>query len=233
MMRHPMGGDGIYLDEVNYPTGIGSIRFPPCTYSHWDGHSAVLNPVTFGIQRKTGYLQLLSADFKKMLFDMIAAQGGVILGNGEPETAWENARKFPRHTECRTDPYRAWESHLYTPICLVEDTSMSHRRTLLRYGVIDGFVLRDDKSFNQEAVIRKSFPLTVQEIHSGWIKGAERIITMLPGRYTWGEPTQAKILEFGSDGSLIGSRDIASPTSFFDVAIPPDGMTIIERTTTH
>lgn len=233
MMRSQMGGDGIYLDEVNYPTGIGWMGSPPFTYSQWDGHSAVLDPVTFAIARKTGYLQLLSADYKKMLFDLIATRGGVIVGNGEPDTAWENALKFPRHTECRTDPYpRAYESHLYTPICLVEDTSMSHRRNLLKYGVIDCFVLRSDKSFKQEAVIRKSFPLTVQEIHSGWIKGAERIITMLPGSYTWGESARATILEFGSDGSLVGSRDVASPTGFFDVAIPPDGMTIIERTTT-
>ena len=29
------------------------------------------------------------------------------------------------------------------------------------------------------------FPITVEEIHAGWIKGKERIITKLPGVYGW------------------------------------------------
>src|SRR5690606_16156702 len=137
VMEGPMHGDGLYMDEVNYPSGMGWMGMPPCTYGVWDGVSAELDPNTFAIVKKMGYVNLLPGPFKRKLFERVAARGWVILGNGEPETGWENALGFPRHTECRTDPYpRAYESHLYSPVALVEDLSFEHKRRMLEFGVI-------------------------------------------------------------------------------------------------
>ena len=229
-MAGPMSGNGIYFDEVNYPTGIGWMDFFPCTYNVWDGHSAVLNPETFAIVQKAGYLELLTADFKKRLFERMASHGWIILGNGEPDTWWEDGLKFPRHTECRTDPYpRAYESHLYSPLALVEDRSFKHTREMLKYGVIDGFVRLEDPDLAGQEHIRKSFPLTAQEIHAGWLQGKERIITMVPGVYSWHESARVKIYEFGADGRLAATREAASASGAFDIKIPPDGLVIVER----
>ena len=229
-MVGPMNGNGIYFDEVNYPTGIGWMDFFPCTYNVWDGHSAVLNPETFAIVQKAGYLELLAADFKKRLFERMATHGWIILGNGEPDTWWEDGLKFPRHTECRTDPYpRAYESHLYSPLALVEDRSFKHTREMLKYGVIDGFVRLEEPDLAGQEHILKSFPLTAQEIHAGWLQGKERIITMVPGVYSWHESARVRIYEFGADGRLAATREAASASGAFDIKIPPDGMVIVER----
>lgn len=229
-MIGPMKGNGIYFDEVNYPTGIGWMDFFPCTYNAWDGYSAILDPETFAITQKCGYLELLSADFKKMLFKKITQKRLIMLGNGEPETWWEDGLKIPRHTECRTDPYpRAYESHLYSPIALVEDRSFKHTLEMLKYGVVDCFVRLEDPDLAQQEHIIKSFPLTVQEIHSGWLLGKERIITMVSGVYSWYESTRARIYEFGADGRLSTTREAASSSGTFDVKIPADGLVIIER----
>ncbi|MHB1455461.1 MAG: hypothetical protein ACYC0V_00950 [Armatimonadota bacterium] len=229
-MVGPMNGNGIYFDEVNYPTGIGWMDFFPCTYNAWDGHSAILDPETFAITQKCGYLELLSGDFKKMLFKKIARKRLIMLGNGEPETWWEDSLKIPRHTECRVDPYpRAYESHLYSPIALVEDRSFKHTLEMLKYGVVDCFVRLEDPDLAQQEHIIKSFPLTVREIHSGWLQGKERIITMVSGAYSWHESTRATIYEFGSNGMLLKTREAASSSGTFDIKIPAGGLAIIER----
>ncbi|MBI5092527.1 MAG: hypothetical protein HZB26_08805 [Candidatus Hydrogenedentes bacterium] len=229
-MLGPMKGDGVYMDEVNYPTGIGWMGVPPCTYGTWDGHSAMLDPATFAVVRKTGYLQLLSADYKKALFKRLASMGAVILGNGEPETGWENVQKFPRHTECRTDPYpRAYESHLYSPIALVEDSSFAHKRHMLEYATIDAFVRLDEASIARDELTRRFYPLTVREVHAGWIQGEERIITMVPRVYSWHESAKVKIYEFGADGVLAATREVASAAGAFDIKVPQEGMVVVER----
>lgn len=229
-MTGPMKGNGIYFDEVNYPSGMGWMDFFPCTYNVWDGHSAVLDPQTFAIVQKSGYLELLSADFKKTLFERMASHGWFILGNGEPDTGWENGLKFPRHTECRTDAYpRAYESHLYSPIALVEDMSFKHTREMLKYGVICGFVWPEIPDLAPQENVFKSFPLTTQEIHAGWLQGGERIITIIPGVYSWHESARVKIYEFGADGLLAATREAASASGTFDVKIPQGGMVIVER----
>ncbi|MHB0998871.1 MAG: hypothetical protein ACYC27_06460 [Armatimonadota bacterium] len=231
-MTGPMKGNGIYFDEVNYPTGIGWMDFFPYTFNSWDGHSAILDPETFAVVQKCGYLELLSGDFKKMLFDKLVRKGWVVLGNGEPDTWWEDNLKFPRHTECRTDPYpRAYESHLYSPIALVEDRSFKHTREMLRYGVIDCFVRLEDPDLARQEHIIKSFPITVQEIHSGWLKGSERIITMVSGKYSWNESARVRIYEFNADGVLFATRDgYVSTDGTFNITVPEDGLVIIERT---
>jgi len=229
-MIGPMNGDGIYFDEVNYPSGMGWMDFFPCTYNVWDGHSAVLNPNTFAVIQKSGYLELLAAEFKKLLFERMASHDWIILGNGEPDTGWENRLKFPRHTECRTDAYpRAYESHLYSPIALVEDTSFKHTREMLKYGVICGFVWPEVPDLAPQQNVFKSFPLTVQEIHAGWLQGHERIITIIPGVYSWHETARVKIYEFGADGLLTATREAASASGTFDIRMPQGGMAIVER----
>lgn len=229
-MLGPMSGDGIYFDEVNYPTGIGWLGVPPRTFNAWDGYSAVLDPTTFAVVTKTGYLQMLTADYKKRLFELLASRGAAILGNGQPETGWENALTFPRHTECRTDPYpRAYESHLYSPIALAEDRSFAHKRHMLEYGVIDAFVGQDRQGIDQEDLIRTCYPITVREIHAGWLQGEERVITMVSGSYSWHESTSVRIHEFNSEGMRAGTREAFDDTGTFDLEVPHDGMVILER----
>ena len=229
-MTGPMKGDGVYMDEVNFPSGMGWMDFFPCTYNVWDGHSAVLDPQTFAIIQKTGYLELLSAEFKKQLFARLASRGWIILGNGAPDTGWENRLQFPRHTECRTAAYpRAYESHLYSPIALVEDLSFKHTREMLQYGVINGFVCPELPDLASQENVFKSYPLTVQGIHPGWLLARERIITIVPGVYSWHETARVKIYEFGADGLLAATREATSASGTFDIKIPPGGMVIVER----
>src|SRR5690606_38457305 len=65
VMEGPMHGDGLYMDEVNYPSGMGWMGMPPCTYGVWDGYSAELDPNTFAIVKKMGYVNLLAGPFKR------------------------------------------------------------------------------------------------------------------------------------------------------------------------
>jgi hypothetical protein len=50
-----------------------------------------------------------------------------------------------------------------------------------------------EKTVSPDTIVTKMYPITVEEIHSGTIKGPERIITLHPGVYGWPEDKDRRL----------------------------------------
>jgi len=217
------GADGIYLDETTQPSGLGD----PITYNRWDGHTAILNPRDFSIERKVGSLYLLCRDYKLALIEHIRKRGGWMLGNGQPVCLALNRERFPRFTETHTIISRAYEGHLYTPLAYgTANPTMEMIRERLALGMLYCRVgLRD-----RTDAIAHFFPITILEIHAGWVKGKERIVTMKSGTYSWEDkPVKARIYPYDSNGTALQPIEKTSPRGEFKVQVPEGGLCIIER----
>ncbi len=108
---------------------------------------------------------------------------------------------------------------------------MAYLQRLLQRGALPWFTSPSD----QLAITRRFFPITVQELHKGWIKGKERMITMNPGSYGWpGETYRYLIWRYAADGTLAGGAPMAGQAKgLVDVQLPPGGIAVLERGTSN
>jgi hypothetical protein len=78
---------------------------------------------------------------------------------------------------------------------------------------------------------RDMYPITVTDIHGGWIRGKERIITVNNGKFGWDEPVKsARIRIYGKNGRMVSDNMVnADSDGKFDIKLPENGMAIIIR----
>ena len=75
------------------------------------------------------------------------------------------------------------------------------------------------------------FPITVTDIHAGWVRGKERIVTCISGQYHWlDNPKQAELRLFDLTGRNI-STAVLTPDKDgkFAISVPEKGMAILIR----
>ena len=174
--------DGIYHDEFTYTRKF-------VTFNMWDGCSVELDRDS-NVVRKIGFVPLLKRDFNRNVMDYILNQRGKkFVANFSPETRSEREFKFPRFEET----YNSWWiflSHLYTPIQLGD---------MLTYSVTPEDCMADIRNamkngalyyhYNNQAacptITAEMYPFTPIEIHSGWLLGQERILTIHSGEFGW------------------------------------------------
>ena len=66
-------------------------------------------------------------------------------------------------------------------------------------------------SVEEQMLIPHTYPFTLEELHSGWIKGKERIITKIPGVYGWnGDRQMHKVYRSDSRGILVPNLDFST-----------------------
>jgi hypothetical protein len=228
-----MGVDGFMLDETQGPSPLYSElgMNAQVDYSRWDGCSAILDPTTFAIKQKIGYIALLSEEFEKNLISDYAAQRGLlVVANGAPTTRSRNRDAAMHMVE--TDSHGIEDTmrlHFTTPLAYFYPGryDVAYLRRLLERGALPWFTSPSD----QLAITRRFFPITVQELRRGWIKGKERVITMNPGSYGWpGETYPYLIWRYAADGTLVGGAPLAGQAKgLVDVQLPPGGIAVLER----
>lgn len=215
------GADGIYQDETTHPSGM----IDPLTFDRWDGHTAILDPATFAIKQKCGNLYLLTQDYKLKLYADLQQRGIPILGNGQPVGLKFNQERFPRFTETHGSLDRVKECQLYTPISYgYPNLPMPEIRKRLAQGVLHYRVGFNDAS----DVLAHFYPITVTDLHSGWVRGEERIVTMHTGEYGWSTKTAAKLYRYDAKGLALPELDLPAATAF-QVDVPDGGVAILER----
>lgn len=78
--------------------------------------------------------------------------------------------------------------------------------------------------------LTKMFPTTIMDIHRGWIRGKERIITCISGEFSWGAPEKAILYSYNNKGKMLFSQFIrSSDEGKFNIEVPQDGMVILEK----
>jgi len=223
--------DGIYNDELAWSA-------TPITYSAWDGVSVQMDPDSHEVKRKVGFINLLKLGFNKQFARYVLHERGkLLIANTAPETQTMAALHFPRFEES-FDWSWAYQTHLYTPVSLGDiwafayDECMEDIRERLRRGTLYYYY---HLSTPHPTVTSRMFPFTPIEIHSGWMLGKERIITLYSGEYGWMDQNcLAQTYVYDPEGKLVAdhpAQTVFTPRGTrVRLDLPPDYVAAIVRT---
>ncbi len=232
--------DGVYFDTFSYANTPHYARF---TYDKWDGRTVDIDPRTGEVVRRYGDLALLSEPVRRELVELVHKYGGLAVANDMPRTEGMQRLRMLRITET-TSPAGYARCHLYTPTPLgytpayrtrkswsTEADRIDEMRSKLAVGCLYTFY-SDYPQPSARWPTCFMYPITPVELHAGWVKGEERIVTMVSGRYGWGPGSVGKVLLFDRRGHLIEKppRDaVAFAKDGVDISAPENGMAIILR----
>lgn len=217
-----IGLDWIYWDESTGPGVLGEDK--KFTYNIWDGNTAIISNQTGEIIQKCAILSLVCKDYFQHIIEKVKKKNGFVLFNGAANI---KPRIFsPCFVETQDLILRAYETHLSTPLAYgYGKPSMEEIRRRLFHGTIYARTHLDYKS----SVVCKFYPITVKEIHSGWIKGEERIITAIDGNFGWDEICKVKIWKYDRYGNLIETSPKILEIKEIKIEVPEGGIVIIEK----
>ncbi len=182
VMMDKLGCRGAFVDGFLW--GYGGAY----TYDRWDGRSADIDPATKTITRKKGSVLLLTQDAMVAYCRKVWAKGGVVIANGVVPTRTICSLPLIIDREVNEGP----EVHLApTPITLGNPSTITTDEDLyhdvcnkLRAGNLY-FFYGDPEHLAYEPMPARMYPITVDEVHSGTIRGKERIVTLHSGVYGW------------------------------------------------
>lgn len=186
------------------------------TYDRWDGRTVEIAPVNLTVTQKAALLPILEAPAKKVLVDHIVRRGGVVVCNQYP--VWEELQTAPIFSFYEIndiDFTPISKGHLAAPIGLSlswypgESPELHSGADLvamviarLKEGGLFYYYHTVIKETDVEAyeLVKNLYPITIEELHSGWIKGKERTITCVPGRYKVKGEGRPEVVLFTKEG---------------------------------
>jgi len=198
-----IGFNGIYFD-IFASTGVK-------TYDRWDGRTVEIDPKSYTVKRKLGLVPILDAPAKKEIVEYILKKGGIVVANQYPVT--EELQSLPIYSfyEMGVNTVDINRGHLSTPIGLCEswynprvtgaDMVAAVIGRLQEGGLMYYYhSLLVDSDIETYDLVRHMFPITIQELHPGWIKGKERTLTCKPGSYRLDGAAKPVALVFDAKG---------------------------------
>jgi hypothetical protein len=212
-----LGSDGVYVDEYYRSGSLND----PITYSEWDGVSAILDPTTFTIKTKVGYIWLLSKAFDKAVFGPMK----YFLGNVQPYTIEDNQGTLLHMCETEYLP-GTMLTHLFSPIAFdvkFQTYTVQDIIDRLKLGAVYGVTGPGDKL----GISSKLFPITPTYIEAGVITGVERIITCITGRYGWNGSFKYTRYDFDSLGNMATASGVG--VNNISVVVPSNGLVVIQK----
>lgn len=191
-----MGIDGLYWDEME---GV-AYGTPLITYNIADGHSCILDPKRYTIEREVGVTTLLGEGHRLAVIDRVRKRGGFLMGNGPAHTRAILATGVQRMVEIQHNDHWCFEGLLGTPLGYASSRmDFGNTTRALRFG----FLLVGTRYTYEHEISRYLFPFTPIELHHGYLLGRERIVTLHPGSYGWpGERCLAQVRHFSREGKL-------------------------------
>jgi len=184
VMMDEMGSAGVFAD------GIMAAYVGRYTYDRWDGHTVEIDPKTKTVQRKFGSVHLLSQDAILEYCKKITSKGGAVLVDSGPgtltfartahcaayaaESGVEDTSRWLHLAPSPTAlPWPAWHPKAF----IYQNILKKLRMGLLWYD----YYCRVGGS----SIFSKFYPITIEEIHSGLVKGRGKLVTSLSGVYGW------------------------------------------------
>ena len=241
------GFSGMYFDTPNN----SAMHYGRFTYDRWDGYTVDLDDKG-NIIRKYGDCCLLSAGARYNIYKYIVERNGIVILNSPPLIKRLQQMEGPvvRFSEGdRVD--RLAQMHFTTPVMLgqhgphgkalygrretwkTEEDLMDDMIWKIQNGILyyPYYVPRKTHENPHEWPTRDMFPSTILDIHAGWIRAKERIITVNSGKFRWDEPVdQVTCRSYGINGRMV-SEKVIKPESDgqFMVTVPSHGMSILIR----
>ena len=198
--------------------GAGGIYFDifaanSTTYDRHDGASGEIDPADFTLKRRYSRCLILEESAKRELVKYIHSKGGAVICNGFP--AWQSMTAVPimAFYECNDLDFNAIAAaHLCTPIGLSLGWVRKEKRTgkdliraivgrLKNGGLFFAYITELVSGKEAYDAINLMYPITIEELHAGWIKGKERTIAAVPGVYTLNGKKPPEVSHFRADGS--------------------------------
>lgn len=207
IMLEEIGCTSMFAD--GYTHGYGG-RF---THNTWDGHTADIDPETKTITRQYASVNLLAQEVLVRVARKVEAAGGVVICNSYPGTRTVHNENVLYCIESASGDAQLIRLHLVPgPTALgnhirLQDGSprdiYDDIRSKLHYGGL--YFYYGDKEVPHPMATVHMYPITPTELHEGWVKGEERIITTLPGVYGWHGDTQLhRVYRYDGRGLEIG-----------------------------
>ncbi len=201
--------DGFYNDEMDYAT-------TPYTYNPkmWDGATVMIDAKTHALQGKRSSVILLQQPWKVAFARLLANEGKVLFGNGEPSTRTLTNLHTPRFVE--TSSYsNLINSHFGSPLGLdnhnvvSSDGDLAHMtHRFLDYGALMVPYLWNGKPAEQPFFLSLMYPITPEELHAGMVLGKERIVTNRSGCYGWQDNSTADVYVFDGEGKRVKAPQV-------------------------
>ncbi|OGV64403.1 MAG: hypothetical protein A3K19_09585 [Lentisphaerae bacterium RIFOXYB12_FULL_65_16] len=219
-----MGVDGLYWDEMEH-VGYG---FPLITHNIPDGHSCILDPKTYTIQREVGITTLLGEGHRLEVIRRVRAKGGFLMGNGPPYTKALMQTGVQRMIEIQHNDTFCYEGNLVSPLGYMGGRMDfgNLTRALGMPTLPVGTRLYDyDTS-------KYLFPFTPMELHAGYLLGKERIVTLHAGDYGWpGDRSLVQVRHFDAKGKPAAADSVTTVTGESRTAAKPveGGVAVLEH----
>ncbi len=182
VIRDEIGADGAFMDGFMWAYG------GQYTYDRWDGHTAQIDPHTKTITRKMGSVLLLSQDALVAFCRKMRDKGGYIVANNAAITRTIGRETYLIHDrECFAGP----EVHLAsTPLVLslpsaIQGEADIHRDVLDKLAWGNLYIYYQEGEITHPSVPAQMYPITLEEIGAGYVKGRQRWITRRSGVYGW------------------------------------------------
>ena len=213
-MLEEIGTSGLYADGFISGYARGH------TYDTWDGHSVEIDPTTRTVKRKMGNVTLLAMPVLRAVLRKVVAKGGIVITNGQPgpRSLW----KENYFTTCETsggDQLSISRLHVGPTVTAFGDPQrINSRRDLYRdildkldWGALYFYYGDKDYAVDERMLVRHMYPFTLQELHAGWTKGKERIITKIPGVYGWQDDRRLhRVYRSDARGILVPNQDFST-----------------------
>ena len=188
------------------------------TYDRWDGHTVEMDPETKTIKRKVGSVLLLSQPSMVEFARRMHAKGAVVVANNVIMTRSIAALPTIVDQECVSGP----NVHLAQTPCALGNPKVLKNETDVYEDVLDKLkwgnlylYYGEPRKLTYPSLPQQMYPITVEEIHSGTVKGTERLITMRSGVYGWRDSND---LHFAYRYNPVGMRVPATFVTTVDSA---------------
>lgn len=181
VMMNELGCKGAFMDGFMIAYG------GEYTYDRWDGHTAEIDPKTKTIKRKMGSVLLLSQDVLAEVCQKMRAKGGTVIANGAVVTRTIGREPIPHDLEITEGS----GVHLApAPCCLGNPFAITcesdiHKDVIAKLKAANLYFYYGEKGVTYPGAPSQMYPITIEELHSGYIKGKQRLITIHPGVYGW------------------------------------------------
>ena len=189
--------DGLYWDEMEG----GDYTMPMITYNMRDGYSCILTK-QYTIDREVAIHSILGEAHRLAVIDRVRSLGGDILGNGPCCTKKILSRKPQRMVEIQHNDGWFYQGNLNSPLGYAGGESPRDLSWWIRSLKMATLLVGTSHDYEYD-ISRYTFPFTPIELHSGYLLGQERIITVHSGNYGWsGNRCLVQVRHFGKKGKL-------------------------------
>ncbi len=232
------------FDRFYIPNRIGlfwdeSIGVDPLYSYHtpWDGFSGELDPETFQLRQKITNIILYTQNYQLAVLKHFKQAGLPVVCNFEPGT-WTVAEGGPvlRFVEGH-DPMSGNRTHFYSPVAwgaadteLTEADLAGTMRNHLSQGAL--FMYYSRKFEHDDNFIQDFYPITPLELHTGYVIGKEKIITMRSGTFSWNDDASPVAVVFDRNGFRcreIKADPVTDGPGRITVTLTDDEVAVIHR----